>query len=119
MTLLNQMVDTKVGRLHVELDGDGPPAVLWHSLFVDSATWSALRVVLRADRQLIIIDGPGHGKSSAPPPDFDLAECADAAIRVAEIEDHWGSLVGHDRFNEACYLLDSLLKELAGESGEQ
>ena len=44
---------------------------------------------------------------------------ADAAIRVAEIEDHWGSLVGHDRFNEACYLLDSLLKELAGESGEQ
>ena len=44
---------------------------------------------------------------------------ADAAIRVAEIEDRWGSLVGHDRFNEACYLLDSLLKELAGESGRQ
>jgi DNA-binding MarR family transcriptional regulator len=41
----------------------------------------------------------------------------DAAVRVAEIEDHWGSLVGHDRFNEACYLLDRLLKELTAEHG--
>lgn len=41
----------------------------------------------------------------------------DAAVRVAEIEDHWGSLVGHDRFNEACYLLDRLLKELTAERG--
>ena len=39
----------------------------------------------------------------------------DAAVRVAEIEDHWGSLVGRDRFNQACYLLDRLLKELTAE----
>lgn len=41
----------------------------------------------------------------------------DAGIRVAEIEDHWGSIVGHRRFNEACYLLDTLLKELQAQSG--
>lgn len=38
-----------------------------------------------------------------------------AAVRVAEIEDHWGSLVGHDRLNEARYLLDGLLTELMNE----
>ena len=37
MTLTEHMIDTKLGRLHVEVDGVGPPAVLWHSLFFDSA----------------------------------------------------------------------------------
>jgi DNA-binding MarR family transcriptional regulator len=38
-----------------------------------------------------------------------------AAVRVAEIEDHWGSLVGHDRFSDACNLLDRLLTALIRE----
>jgi hypothetical protein len=37
------MVDTRLGRLHAEVDGDGPPAVMWHSLFVDSTRWARLR----------------------------------------------------------------------------
>ena len=37
----------------------------------------------------------------------------DAAVRVAEIEHHWGSLVGHDRFDDACHVLGSLLDELS------
>jgi pimeloyl-ACP methyl ester carboxylesterase len=78
------MVDTKVGRLHVETDGDGPPAVLWHSLFVDSTTWSPLRPLLRQDRRLIVIDGPGHGKSGWPAADFALDDCADAAFEVLD-----------------------------------
>jgi DNA-binding MarR family transcriptional regulator len=36
----------------------------------------------------------------------------DAAVRVAEIEDHWGRLVGHDRFNDACHVLNELLGAL-------
>ncbi|MGV9870209.1 MarR family winged helix-turn-helix transcriptional regulator [Rhodococcus koreensis] len=39
----------------------------------------------------------------------------DAAIRVAEIERHWGGLVGRDRFDDACYLLSALLDELGSE----
>jgi DNA-binding MarR family transcriptional regulator len=38
-----------------------------------------------------------------------------ASVRVAEIEEHWGSLVGDDRFDEACYLLDSLLTKLTAD----
>ena len=37
---------------------------------------------------------------------------AAAGVRVAEIEQHWGNLVGVDRFNDVCYVLDGLLKQL-------
>ena len=39
----------------------------------------------------------------------------DAAVRVAEIEHHWGGIVGHDRFDDACSVLSSLLDELSPE----
>ena len=37
------MVPTRLGDLRVETCGSGPPAVLWHSLFVDSTTWERVR----------------------------------------------------------------------------
>jgi DNA-binding MarR family transcriptional regulator len=36
-----------------------------------------------------------------------------AGARVAEIEQHWGRLVGDDRFNDACYVLNELLGALS------
>jgi hypothetical protein len=59
MTTATQMVDTRLGRLHVEVDGNGLPAVMWHSLFVDSTTWARLRLLLCPKRRLILVDGPG------------------------------------------------------------
>ncbi len=104
MTTTSEMIDTTVGRLHVEVEGDGPPAVLWHSLFVDSGTWSRLRPLLRDERRLILIDGPGHGQSSSPPSTFDVEECAAAAMEVLEalgvsdefdwVGNAWGGHVG-------------------------
>jgi DNA-binding MarR family transcriptional regulator len=38
-----------------------------------------------------------------------------AGARVAEIEQHWGSLVGVQRFSDACYVLNELLAELTAE----
>jgi pimeloyl-ACP methyl ester carboxylesterase len=84
MTAGSATVDTAVGRLHVEVDGEGPPAVLWHSLFVDNRVWAPLRARLRRHRRLIVIDGPGHGKSGAPPSLFTLDDCAAAALRVLD-----------------------------------
>ena len=78
------MIDTKLARLHVEVDGEGPAAVLWHSLFVDSRSWSRLHGLLREDRRLVLIDGPGHGKSGSPSADFDLDDCAEAATDVLD-----------------------------------
>lgn len=98
------MIDTQLGRLHVEADGDGPVAVLWHSLFVDSHSWLRLRGPLGLDRRLILIDGPGHGKSDSPSADFDLDDCARAAIEVLDalgvqkpvdwLGNAWGGHVG-------------------------
>ncbi len=102
--LIEHMIDTSLGRLHVEVDGQGPPAVLWHSLFVDSRSWLPMARPLREDRRLILIDGPGHGKSDPPPAQFDLDDCAKAAIEVLDalgvakpvdwLGNAWGGHVG-------------------------
>ncbi len=98
------MIDTHLGRLHVETDGEGAVAVLWHSLFVDSHSWLRLRGPLGRGRRLILIDGPGHGESDSPSADFDLDDCAKAAIEVLDtlgvqkpvdwLGNAWGGHVG-------------------------
>jgi pimeloyl-ACP methyl ester carboxylesterase len=80
-------VATRVGHLHVETAGSGPPAVLWHSLFVDSTTWNRLRAPLAAERRLILIDGPNHGGSSPVRRPFTGEDCPGAAV---EVLDHLG-----------------------------
>jgi pimeloyl-ACP methyl ester carboxylesterase len=71
----------------VQTAGSGPPAVLWHSLFVDSTTWNRLRAPLAAERRLVLIDGPNHGGSPPARHPFTLDDCAGVA---ADVLDHLG-----------------------------
>lgn len=82
---ITRTVPTSVGNLAVHVTGSGPPTVLWHSLFVDSTTWAPLRSHLVGYRQVISIDGPGHGASTAVPRRFTMEECAEAAITVLDV----------------------------------
>ncbi|MFV9457534.1 alpha/beta fold hydrolase [Rhodococcus sp. NM-2] len=82
---ITRTVPTSVGNLAVHVTGSGPPTVLWHSLFVDSTTWAPLRSHLVGYRQVISIDGPGHGASTAVPRRFTMEECAEAAITVHDV----------------------------------
>ncbi|AII09138.1 pimeloyl-ACP methyl ester carboxylesterase [Rhodococcus wratislaviensis] len=101
---ITRTIPTSVGNLAVHVTGNGPPTVLWHSLFVDSTTWAPLRSHLVADRQLISIDGPGHGAGTAVQRRFTMEECAEAAIAVLDALDvtepvdwvgnAWGGHVG-------------------------
>lgn len=75
-------VPTRLGPLRVETIGSGAPALLWHSLFVDSTTWVRVRQSLAATRRLVIVDGPAHGHSAAPQGPFTLDDCAGAALDV-------------------------------------
>jgi pimeloyl-ACP methyl ester carboxylesterase len=75
-------IETRVGSLAVHVRGEGPPAVLWHSLFVDERSWHRVEEELARDRRLVIITGPGHGASSDPGHRYSLDDCAAAAAKV-------------------------------------
>jgi pimeloyl-ACP methyl ester carboxylesterase len=75
-------IKTRVGSLAVRVVGDGPPAVLWHSLFVDERSWRRVEEALARDRRLVVITGPGHGESSDPGQRYSLDDCAVAAGEV-------------------------------------
>lgn len=97
-------VPTSLGQLRVQIEGDGPPAVLWHSLFVDSTSWELLRGEFAQHRQLVIIDGPAHGGSGPAPGRFSVDSCAAAAVELLEhldidtpvdwVGNAWGGHVG-------------------------
>jgi len=99
-----QRIQTGVGSLAVRVRGEGQPAVLWHSLFVDERSWERVEEGLARDRRLVIITGPGHGASSDPGHRYSLDDCAVAAgdvlaaldIRepVDWVGNAWGGHVG-------------------------
>ena len=61
------MIETRVGRLRVEVIGDrGRTAVLWHSLFVDERSWNGTLSRLADRRRLVVVTGLGHGASTDP-----------------------------------------------------
>ena len=99
-----QRIPTRVGDLAVRVVGDGPPAVLWHSLFVDERSWGRVERELSGDRRLVLITGPGHGASSDPGRRYTLDECAAAAVEILDalgidepvdwLGNAWGGHVG-------------------------
>lgn len=99
-----EVVSTCLGRLHVGQAGSGPPALLWHSLWVDSRSWGPLIGLLGAYRRVLTIDGPGYGRSSPIHHDFTLDDCVQAAGEVLDglgvtepvdwVGNAWGGHVG-------------------------
>ena len=82
MTEADRRIPTRVGSLAVRVRGEGPPTVLWHSLFVDARSWQRVEDELARDRRLVIITGPGHGASADPGHRYSLDDCAAAADEV-------------------------------------
>lgn len=96
-------VPTTLGPLAVKRTGSGPPLLLWHSLFVDGASWADVVPALAKARTVYVVDGPCHGESPGPDRRFTLEECADAAFAVLDhvavdrvdwIGNAWGGHVG-------------------------
>src|SRR5258708_17378904 len=74
-------VRTGLGRWFYQEHGkpDGAPIVLWHSLLCDGGMWDAQVAPLAELGRVIVLDGPAHGRSEAPPP-FTLWENAEAIV---------------------------------------
>lgn len=75
-------VRTRLGRWFYEERGKArregdPTIVLMHGLLFDGGMWRAQVEPLAALGRVVIIDGPGHGKSESPPR-FTLEDHADA-----------------------------------------
>jgi pimeloyl-ACP methyl ester carboxylesterase len=85
MTEQQTMIETNVGSLAVQERGEGRPAVLWHSLFMDERSWDRVEEDLSAERPLVLITGPGHGASADPGRRYTLEECAAAAATVLDV----------------------------------
>jgi pimeloyl-ACP methyl ester carboxylesterase len=74
-----EYVSTRLGRLAFRRLGSGPVAVLWHSMFVDSHTWDRALDALATDRTLIVVDGPGYGRSDPLEERTTMSEAVGAA----------------------------------------
>lgn len=102
--MTTRLVSTQLGRLAVHTVGESGSAVLfWPSVFADSSIYRAQVEALRGRHRLILIDGPGFGRSEAPTGPFTMEACADAAAevlqqlgvqQVAWVGTSWGGIVG-------------------------
>lgn len=97
------LVDTRCGRLFVEVRGTGAPVVLWHSLLCDGGMWSAQISSLALAHRVLSIDAPGHGRSAPVVRPFTLEDCVDALFDVLDAAGEkeasliglsWGGMVG-------------------------
>ena len=100
-------VRTRLGRLFYEERGgqrrSGDPAiVLLHGLLFDGGMWRGQIEPLSALGRVVVLDGPGHGKSE-PAPRFTLEDHADALFdafgelgirRAVVVGLSWGGMVG-------------------------
>ncbi len=100
-------VRTRLGRLFYEERGSqrrsGDPAiVLLHGLLFDGGMWCGQVEPLSALGRVVVLDGPGHGKSE-PAPRFMLEDHADALFdafgelgirRAVVVGLSWGGMVG-------------------------
>lgn len=77
-------VGTRLGELVVREHGEGPVAVLWHGLFVDSSSWDRMVGTLARRRRLLLVDAPGHGASDPLRRVTTIAECASAAVDLLD-----------------------------------
>lgn len=77
-----ERIATRLGSLSVRRVGHGRLTVLWPSMFVDSHTWDRVVPLLLAenpDREYVLVDPPGLGRSEPLTRRSSIAEAADAA----------------------------------------
>lgn len=96
-----QHVPTRAGNLYVRhRDGKGIPLVMWPSIFYDHSLYLGLCEWL--DNPLVLLDGPGHGRSNDCPETINLDVCARALDDVMSelaiesailVGTSWGGLV--------------------------
>jgi 3-oxoadipate enol-lactonase len=101
--LREQMVDTVLGRIRVQVGGSGPPIVFWPSLLMTGDMWHGVAGNLIAHRQVILVDPPGQGGSQSLTDFFSFDDCARCVADILDglgfdkahfVGNSWGGMIG-------------------------
>jgi pimeloyl-ACP methyl ester carboxylesterase len=97
-------VPTALGYVAVHVLGAGRPTVLWHSMFVDGSSWGFVIPRLLPGRRLLVVDGPGWGRSDRLTRTVRVTDSVAAAVELLEalapgspvdwVGNGWGGHVG-------------------------
>lgn len=76
--------------------GSGPPVTLVHGFTAHGGAWDDVRAALERRFRVLTVDLPGHGRSPAPPPDYDMTACAADLLAAMRRGGHLpGALIGY------------------------
>lgn len=96
-------ISTSLGRIHVELSGNGPAMLCWPSLLMTGSLWNAQAAHFGRNYSMVLIDPPGHGQSEALTRGFTMEECALCVTELLDALGHqdcvllgnsWGGMMG-------------------------
>jgi len=100
-------LDVQGGRLHVVVDGDGPPILLVHAGIVDLRAWDPLVPhLVEAGHRAVRYDARGYGRSTTE--DVDFSNRADLRAVLDAVEVERAVFVGNSR--GAMIALDTILE---------
>ena len=103
----SRWVEVPGGRLHVVVDGEGPPILLVHAGIVDLRSWDSLVPYLRAaGHRVVSYDGRGFGQSITE--DVEFSNRADLRAVLDDLGIERAALVGNSRGAMIC--LDTILE---------
>jgi 3-oxoadipate enol-lactonase len=97
------MIATALGRLRVRARGRGESIVFWPSLLMDGDMWMAQADHFAADRRVVLVDSPGHGRSERLTAPFTFVDCARCVVDVLDglgierahfVGNSWGGMIG-------------------------
>ncbi|RIX27790.1 alpha/beta fold hydrolase [Amnibacterium setariae] len=116
-------VGTPAGPVAVHVLGAGLPTVLWHGLYADGSSWGYLLPALLPGRRLLVVDGPGWGRSLRTRRSVGDAAVLDAARAVVRtlapgsavdwVGTGWGGRVGLELAARSPELVRSLVAAMA------
>ncbi|MFI6833035.1 alpha/beta fold hydrolase [Kribbella sp. NPDC050241] len=99
----DRYVETVLGRIRLRVGGEGPAMLFWPSLLMDGTLWSGQAAHFIDRFQVILVDPPGHGGSSALTGPFSFEQCAEVIRAIVDelgvgqvhvIGNSWGGMIG-------------------------
>jgi 3-oxoadipate enol-lactonase len=94
--MTTQNTPTSLGRLHIEIQGDGEPLLLLPSLLTDHTLYAAQITHFSGRYMTVAVDPPGQGRSEPLERCFTFNESARAYVEILDaLQLPWAHLVGN------------------------